>query len=101
MEEENIRINKNQRGQAPTELPFYLQEVKTKHNKQVKRIFQLEMLTQRMNQPRTMVENKKKVTRALGHPPLPTKKLTLYPQAPGSWKGFLGKPRQNTNTRAG
>ena len=27
MEEQNIRINKNQRGQAPTELPFYLQEV--------------------------------------------------------------------------
>ena len=51
MEEQNIRINKNQRGQAPTELPFYLQEVKTKHDKQVKRIFQLEMLRQRMNQP--------------------------------------------------
>lgn len=66
MEEENIRIDKNQRGQAPTELPFYLQEVKSKHNKQVKRIFQLEMLTQRMNQPRTMVENKEKVTGALG-----------------------------------
>ena len=51
MEEQNIRIHKNQRGQAPTELPFYLQEVKTKHEKQVKRIFQLEMLRQRMNQP--------------------------------------------------
>lgn len=90
MEEQNIRINKNQRGQAPIELPFYLQEVKTKRNKQVKRIFQLETLTQRMNQPRTMVENKEKVTGALGHPPLPqplqTKKPHFILRHPGARK---------------
>ena len=105
MEEQNIRISKNQRGRAPTELPLYLQEVKPKHDKQVKRIFQLDMLRQRMSQPGTMVENKAKATGALGRLPLSqppqTKRPTPYPQAPGRWKGFPGEPRPNTNTGAG
>ena len=63
------------------------------------------MLRQRMSQPGTMVENKAKATGALGRLPLSqppqTKRPTLYPQAPGRWKGFSGEPRPNTNTGAG